>query len=491
MSARKRGDRPNVIFLMTDQQRADTVAPGSLCQTPVLDRLRQRGVTFNRCYAPNPICSPVRASLMTGMLPHTHGMVDCTHTVPPYRARLDTSLPFWSSGLRGAGYRTGYFGKWHIERSNRLEDFGFDDYELLDYFVDVHHKAQSQRYLDYRRRLGLDPEQMRLATRGVVRQEGYREMTLYGVTDEPVESMREYYIYERGIEFLRQAADNPDQPFLLFLSTGAPHDPYVVPRPFHELYDPASIPRPPNYADDLGDRPAIYRRLQSVWADLTWEDIAEATAHYYALCSLIDAQVGRLLASVNELGLGENTIVVFCSDHGDFMGAHRLFTKGVPPFEEAYRVPLIMVGPGIARGVAIDHITSLLDVAATMTALTIGETFDSQGRSLLPLLNGSLSDWRDEAYAEMHGQRFFYTQRIVWQDNYKYVFNGMDQDELYDLAADPGEMRNLAADPAHANVLKRMARRMWEIARETNDYNLYKAEDAMYRFAPVGPRWTE
>ncbi|MFW5899440.1 MAG: sulfatase-like hydrolase/transferase, partial [Jiangellaceae bacterium] len=116
--------RSNLLFLITDQQRADTVAPGGPCATPTLDALQARGASFTRCYGPNPICSPTRASLMTGLLPHAHGMVDVTHAVEPYRAELKPDLPFWSRTLQQAGYRTAYFGKWHVERSNRLEDFG-------------------------------------------------------------------------------------------------------------------------------------------------------------------------------------------------------------------------------------------------------------------------------------------------------------------------------------------------------------------------------
>lgn len=473
---------------MTDQQRADTIEPNSICQTPALDRLRASGVHFRRCYAPNPICSPVRASLLTGLLPHSHGMVDCTHTVPTYRAALEPGLPFWSRQLRDAGYRTGYFGKWHVERSNRLEDFGFDDYEITDYFVNVHEKRQSPAYISHRRRLGLDTSRANLIHEGVVRQRGYRDLTLYAVTDEPVESTREHFIYDCGLAFLDAAAQEPDRPFLLFLSTPGPHDPYIVPQPYFEQYDVARIPHPPNFDDDLSDRPAIYRRLQEVWRTLTWEQIAEATACYYGLCSMIDTQIGRLLDALDRLALTENTLIVFCSDHGDFMGAHRLFTKGIPAFEEAYRVPLLISGAGVPKGLEISNIVSLLDLAPTLIALTLEEEFPGHGRSLLPLLNEEVGMWEDEAFAEMHGQRFSYTQRVLWRGRYKYVFNTMAFDELYDLTTDPHELKNLASDPACQLILETMANRMWQIIHNTGDFNMYNAEDAMYRFAPSGPR---
>jgi arylsulfatase A-like enzyme len=408
---------------------------------------------------------------MTGLLPHTHGMVDVTHAVPAYRARLEEGLPFWTQALQQAGYRTAYFGKWHVERSNRLERFGFDVYEVARY-----HQLQ-----------GLVQRDEPMVERCVVRQKGYGDFLLYGVVDEPVEAAPEYRLYSDGMAFLRDMARRPQQPWALFLSTEAPHDPYVVPRAYYDRYDPARISRPASFQDDLADRPAIYRRIRQVWQAVDWPQFAQATACYYALCSLIDDQVGRLLALLEELGQAGNTLIVFTSDHGDYMGAHRLMLKGIPPFEEVYRVPLILHGPQVPAGRQVHRVVSLLDLAPTLLALTTGGPFPCHGRSLMPLLAESPGPWRDEAFAECHGQRLYYTQRILWQGTRKYVFNGFDEDELYDLAADPGEQRNLAQDPAYQDVLEAMAGRMWEIARETDDFNLVQAQYGMFRFAPVGP----
>jgi choline-sulfatase len=161
--------------------------------------------------------------------------------------------------------------------------------------------------------------------------------------------------------------------------------------------------------------------------------------------------------------------------------------KGVPAFEEAYRVPLILRGPRIPMGRQFQQIVSLIDLAPTLVELTVDGTFECQGRSLLRLLQSEEPEWRSEAFAEFHGQRFFYTQRTLWQDNHKYIFNAFDEDELYDLDADPHEMRNLAREPAYRSVIERMAGRMWEIARQTDDYNMFQAQYGMFRFAPVGP----
>ncbi|HOX39923.1 MAG TPA: sulfatase-like hydrolase/transferase [Candidatus Brocadiia bacterium] len=469
--------RPNLLFFISDQQRSDTLSPDSPCITPNFDRLAARGVRFNRCYAPNPICSPTRASIMTGVLPHTHGMVDCTHTVAPYRAEFNAKLPVFPRRLKDSGYRTAYFGKWHIERSERLENFGFDVY-------DVGHDSLAE----YRRSHGFGDRKEKLLRSCSVKQKGYRDFLLCGVTSEPEEATGEYHWTSRAIEFLKQNCDS-DRPWAVFIGTEGPHDPYVVPEEFFGMYDPAAIPRPASFDDDLSDRPAIYRRIRRVWDQLDWPQFAEATACYYAFCTLIDRQVGRLLDVVRSIGQEDETLVVCTADHGDYMGAHRLMLKGIPAFEEAYRAPLIIVGPGAQRGEVRSEIVSSMDLAPTIIEMLLGEEFPCQARSLRPLLEGNAAGWRSEAFAECHGQRFFYTQRILWRERWKYVFNGFDEDELYDLESDPCEMRNLIGDQSCRSVAEEMAAGMWDIIRRTDDFNMSKAQYGMFRFAPVGPEW--
>jgi arylsulfatase A-like enzyme len=468
----------NLLFLMSDQQRSDTVGAGSPCRTPHLDSLAAEGASFGRCYATNAVCSPSRASLMTGLLPHAHGMVDVAHAVEPHRANLKPDLPFWSKRLQLAGYRTAYFGKWHVERSERLEDFGFDTYELVD-------PNGSEGYAAYRRGLGL-PETREVSEPRWLRQPGYRDWLIHGVVDEPAEASMEAYLYSRAIEFVEHAPDDA-RPWAVFVSTEGPHDPYVVPRASLERYDPQDLPRPASFDDPLLDRPGIYRRIQRVFGELEAPDFADATACYYAFCSHIDDQVGRILTTLRETGQEEATIVAFTSDHGDYLGAHRLLLKGVAAFEEAYKVPLVLKGPGVTAGRSIDRVVSLLDLAPTLVELTIGGDFPCHGRSLVPLLEGDAPTWNDEAFAEFHGQRFAYTQRTLWRDQHKYVFNTFDEDELYDLADDPHEMRNRARDQVMRPVLEAMAARMWEIVRETDDRSLLESQYGVLRYAPVGP----
>lgn len=487
--------QPSLLFLITDQQQAATLAPDSACQMPNLQRLAGRGARFENCYAPNPICAPVRASLFTGLLPHNHGMVDNPHTVEAYRSNLKDDLPFWTRDLQQAGYHCAYFGKWHIDRSLRLEKFGFDEYDTEE---DAY-----RGYRAYRQQLGL-PEKTPAPVETVqVEHKGYKPFIISGLTPEAPEASLEHYLYSRGIQFIEQQAErNTGKPWALVLSALAPHDPYIAHRQYLERYDPRLIPQPASFHDDLSGRPEIYRRLQNTWRDLDWEHFAHITASYYAFCSMIDDQVGRVLEALERTGQAENTLIVFLSDHGDYMGAHRLLLKGIPAFDEAYRVPLILAGRGIPAGRSISQRVNHLDLAASIRPLlglepgtAIQNGYTMLGRSLLPLIGDSPADratqqeWSSELFAECHGQRFFYTQRSLWWQNYKYVFNGFDQDEFYDLERDPHELHNLAREAEVRPLMEEMAARMWQVMHATDDRNMTEAEYGMFRYMPVGPRF--
>ena len=503
---------PNIVILFTDQQQAATIHPESQCRTPTLDELGTSGTRFDRCYSPNPICSPSRASFMTGVLPHVHGMINVTHGVEPYGARFRPELETWSERLSDAGYTNGYFGKWHVERTGDLTEFGFDDYSVLR--SDEFRSA----FRDHRASLGLTREPDRSAS-GVrdpitVEDEGYEDFLLSGQIDEPVEGMADHFVYSQGLEFIREAAES-DGPWSTVISTYAPHDPYLSPTEFRELYDVDDIELPQSFDDTLADRPTLYRRQRDIWADLSRTECAEAITAYYAYCTFVDRQVERVVETLRETGQLEDTIIIYTSDHGDYAGTHGLFLKGAPAFEEAYRVPCLVRTPDrYPDGVVRDDIVQLQDLAPTIVDLATGEDFPPTSRlspenpharggenvaklegdpsftatSLVPFLRDETpTDHTNEGFAEFHGQDFPWTQRVYWNDDTKYVFNTFDDDELYDLAADPHEQSNVAQDDEYEEVTKILAERMWQIARETGDYQISELHYGMHRFAPVGP----
>jgi arylsulfatase A-like enzyme len=464
--------RPNILVLMTDHTNAQALAPGSPCLTPHLDALAAEGRRFQRCYTPNAICSPARASLMTSLYPSTHGMWDCTHTQRPEWVDVPASrFRYFSQALAEVGYANAYYGKWHVEQSHRLEDFGWHEYEVR--------ACQGA---------GFQPSDQ--AESVVVPKRGYRDYLLAGVAD--VADPRHPAI-DHGIDFLhRHAATHTDQPFCLFVSTIEPHDPYVSPRAFFDRYDVDNLPLPDSLHDDLADKPEAVRRLAGVWRELTDAQWRQVRAAYWATITFLDAEFGRLLAMLRQLDLYEDTIIVFTSDHGDMLGAHGLATKGIATsYEEVYNIPLILRVPGARQGVEdASTCTSLVDLAPTLLDYCVAPALPgAQGRSLRPVLEGTADpgDWQS-AYGEFFGQRFVYTQRITWHGAWKYVFNPAGIDELYYLAEDPHERVNRADDPACRDILEAMCRRMWEKMAAIGDQSLFNTEYATLRTAPVGPR---
>ncbi len=458
--------RPNVLFIMTDHTRQQALAPGGPCLTPNLDRLATEGVRFHRAYTTNAICSPARASLFTGQYPSAHGVWDCTHTQRKEWVDVHRHPAFWSQRLREAGYETAYYGKWHVEQTNDPGRYGWGEHD---------HGTASAR-----------PKAID-GTGLVVPKAGYKDYFVAAVGDESSGPIT-HPAFDRGIEFIRRAAPG-DAPWCCFVSSAEPHDPYVPPKRFFDMYDPASLPLPATLHDELAGKPEILRRMADVWKGMTEDDWRFATAAYYALVTFLDSEVGRILDVLRQTGADENTIIVFTADHGDMLGSHGLFAKGITPYEEVYNIPMLVRVPGMRSGEDAEHLTSLVDLGPTLCDLCGVEGLpDAQGRSLRPVLDGSAdpADW-SHAYAEFFGQRFVYTQRIVWEGDWKYIFSPGGVDELYDLGSDPAETRNLACDPAHRDRLEAMCKRMWRKMKAIGDTSLFNTHYATLRLAPVGP----
>ncbi len=460
---------PNILFLMTDQMQGRALEPDNPCQTPNLDRLAARGVRFRRAYTPNAVCSPARASLMTGLLPHNHGVIYVEHTVDDDQARLRAPYFHWADQLTAAGYDTGYFGKWHVERSNELFRFGWQEQGALFDRPDWDAVNFSlQRYLN-------GPP-------------GYHPNRFYGVCDLPASERGMGKKTDAALAFLDTVLDD-NAPWCCFVSFTEPHDPFYCHEDAFAQYDVDAIPLQPNVRDDLRDRPNLYRRAARIWSDWTDREHREAAACYYASISEIDQQFGRLLARVEAAGQMENTIVVMTSDHGEFLGAHGLYCKNIGAFEEAYTIPLLMAGPGVAESAVTDARVGLQDVGQTLLELTGARPLQEiDGRSFAPVLaNPHDTTAYQRGFAEYYGGRYIVTQRLLWDGDWKFVHNGFDFDELYNLAEDPYEMTNLAQDPAYAQTVQAMTRQMWRIVIESEDHSLYNTHYPPMRIAATGP----
>ena len=462
-----RKNRPNILFLMTDQTHEMALRPDSPCKTPNLDKLSQEGCHFQRCTTPNAICSPARASLMTGLYPSTHGIWDVTHG--QRRDWLDMpagKVSTFSQVLADHGYRNGYFGKWHVEQSSRLEDFGWHTYNMDVQGVNLP--------------AGED-------NRVEVSSPGYPDYLLAAAGNS--EAHARHPAFEMGIDFLREQADS-DQPFCCFVSTIEPHDPYIPPREYLDQYDPDTLPLSPSLRDPCEDKPEVVRRMASVWKDLSDADWQKVSAAYWATISFLDAEVGRILEVLRETGQEENTIVVFTSDHGDMLGAHGLIAKGVgTSYEEVYNIPLIVRSPEGKKALVSSSRVSLVDLGPTLLDLCgLPAIPGAQGRSFRGVLDGSEDDthWKN-AYAEFYSQRFFFTQRVVWHDDWKYVFTPGGKDELYNLTSDPYERCNRIDDETCKPKLHMLCKQMWETMSRIGDDSLLNTQYATLRTAPVGP----
>lgn len=473
-------DRPNILFLMADQMQGRVLEPDHPCKTPTFDRLAERGVRLTRAYTPNPVCSPARASLMTGLLPHTHGVVQVTHCQPEDKVQLDTTRPHWAQRLRDAGYRTGYFGKWHVESSESPGDFGWE--------TDA--SGKSERFKRFHAEQTADlPEPDWLIKRPLQGIEGYAAGVFYGVNDRKPEHRPAGLHTTHASQWLDEKLGG-DEPWCCFVSVQEPHDPFIAGRDAYAQYDPDAVSVPENWLDDLEGRPGLYRKCARVFRELSMDERKELACCYWAMISEIDSQFARLIDRLEEAGELENTIVVLTSDHGELLGAHGLYCKNVGGYEEAYHIPMILAGPGIPAHGAINARVGLHDVGPTLIDLVgLGDFHTPEARSFAPLVcepDRHAADFTT-GYAEYFGSRHWFSQRIYWDGPWKLVWNGFDFDELYNIEDDPGETRNLIDLPEHEPQVRRLMAAVWRIVQETDDHALANSGYPPLRTAPFGP----
>jgi arylsulfatase A-like enzyme len=474
--------KPNILIFMTDHQRADTVLPSHPAQTPNLDRFAQQGVQFTNTFCPSPHCCPSRATFFSGLYPTRHGVWNNVCNRQALSRGLSEGVRLWSEDLAEAGYRMHFCGKWHVSVEERPSDRGWVD-EIVSATEPGEHATTWPYYRDHAQQpMDTDREE------GEILRPGYGTYRLYGTRDEADEGHDERVV-ARAVELLPELAAG-DDPWALYVGVNGPHDPYVVPQRFLDLYDLEDVPLPPSFGDELVDKPSIYQRMRDqIFGQLSPREVREGVRHFWAFCSYLDYQFGQVIEALDRTGQASDTLVLYCSDHADYCGDHGLFCKGIPCFQGAYRVPAVVRWPKLVAspGRDVDAFVSLADFAPTFieaAGLSAGRHF--VGVSLLPFLRGDPSnDWRDEIHTQCNGVELYYTQRSVMTRDFKYVFNGFDRDELYDLRVDPHEMANVADDSAYAEVKKAMSQRMWRFAHQEDDTAISKY--ITVGLAPYGP----
>jgi arylsulfatase A-like enzyme len=481
--------RPNIVFIFSDDHARQAIgAYGStVAKTPRLDQLAKQGMRFDRCLCTNSICGPSRAVVLTGKYSHLNGFID-------NKSRFDGSQQTFPKLLRKAGYQTAIVGKWHLVS----DPTGFDYWEVLP--------GQGQYY---------NPEFKTAA--GQVKYTGY-------ATD---------IITDRAINWLRGGRDK-DRPFVLMCQNKAPHRPWEPPPKYLHMFDDVTFPEPPTLFDDYagraspakeqemtiarhmllafdlkvapeagddsqdarmwkqqmkrlnleqrraweeayGPRNEAFRKANLAGKDLTRWKYQQYMKDYLRCIASVDENVGRLLDYLDEAGLADNTVVVYSSDQGFYLGEHGWFDKRWM-YEESLRMPLIVRWPGrIKPGSVDEHLASNLDFAETFLDIAgVSAPADMQGRSLVPLLKGeSPADWRKTFY--YHYYEYPQPHHVpphygVRTDGYKLIgYPKTDEWELFDLARDPHEMRSVYADPAYADTVRELKAELTRLRERYKD----------------------
>lgn len=442
--------RANILLIQSDQHRYDCLGINGhpLIQTPNLDRLAGEGLNFKAAFCPSPLCTPARASLMTGQWPTQHGYITNARTEAFHPGLV--GRPTFSQALKQAGYYLGYVGKWGVDETRDPTGFGFEDY------------VPEKNYNAWRQQQGLPP---------MPRKNGW-----FGETDEAIhpDQSRLAWGATETIRLLEKAGQG-DRPFFIRWDPSEPHLPNLVPEPYASLYPAGQISPWPSFPDSLEGKPYIQKQQLRNWglSGWRWAEWAPIVARYLGQITLLDHQIGRVLAVLAELGLAEETLVIYTSDHGDLCGAHGMIDKHFVMYEDVVRVPLLMRWPGKigTNQLSEAFICSALDLAATFcegAGLEPPSTF--KGQSLLPIACQGVEGSRSDIFASYHGGQFgLYSQRMVRDRRWKYIWNATAEDELYDLETDPGELRNLAQDDQAAPELERLRARLMEWLEATED----------------------
>ncbi|MDB6121877.1 MAG: arylsulfatase family protein, partial [Pedosphaera sp.] len=426
--------RPNILFIMADDHAAHAIsAYGSkINQTPNLDRIAKEGMRFNNCFVVNSICTPSRAAILTGKYSHINGVTVFN--------RFDGNQPTVAKMLQAAGYHTGMVGKWHLT-SNPT---GFDYWNILP--------GQGKYH---------NPEFIEMGQKKEIK--GY-------ATD---------IITDQSIQFLK---DRPkDQPFFLMCHHKAPHRPWEPDDKHAQMYEDVNIPEPETFNDDFKTRSsAATEATMRIDRDLTPNDLKQKPPEglssealkkwkyqryikdYLRCIASVDDNVGRLLKYLDESGLADNTIVIYTSDQGFFLGDHDWFDKRFM-YEESLRMPFLIRYPGHIKPGTINK-DMILNVDFAPTFLQYADVTvpkEMQGRSIVPLLQGkSPKDWRTSMYYRYY--HYPADHRVqphygVRNERYKLIyFNKIKEWEFYDLKKDAHELHNVYSDPSYAKQVKNL-----------------------------------
>jgi len=419
------GDRPpNLLIFFSDQERPWINLPP--LSRPNRERLRPNAVEFTQYFCTQPLCSPSRATMLTGLYPHQAG-VETNVDFGAHGLSLDPKIPGLGTVFKAAGYETGYVGKWHLSRGvrPRLKEYGFDFWRISNQVIGT----------------GSDDDMARIAARWI-------------------------------------RSRKKDRPWLLMVSILNPHD-ICFPALFRHP-SPREVSLPPNFHDDLSKKPAI--QSEFIHHDKAIEKAQPHTEeqwlHYLRVyCDLnerVDRHLGVVLDGLERSGQRENTAVIYTSDHGEMGGSHGLIHKGPFMYEENLRIPFLLSRPNrLSRAATCPALASNLDLAPTLSALSgVKWPKELPGMSLVEYLKNPTAASRDKIFSEWGVVRGTPRIRAVRTQEWKYSLVSTGEEELYHLAEDPGELNNRASDPGAAAVKQELAQAVQHWREETQDPTL-------------------
>jgi len=453
--------KPNLLFLWTDEQRADTMAAygNRTIHTPHLNRLAAESVVFEKAYVTQPVCTPSRSSVMTGLWPHQNG---CTKNNIP----LPEETACFPELVNDPDYRTAYMGKWHLG-DEIFAQHGFEEWAAIEDGYARYYRAgrERNRRSDYHHFLvekGYRPDSKGRFSRNFAARR-------------PLEHCKPKFLEGRACEFLRR---HREEPFMLYVNFLEPHMPFFG--PLDGEHDPAKVTLPANFDDPLeANEPLRYRVKREGCIEKyggSEEAMRALIGRYWGLVTQVDRSVGAILRTLEELGLKKNTIVVFSSDHGDMMGSHRLVEKSVM-YEESVRVPWLVRAPGMKKRFVRQPV-SQIDMAPTLLDL-MGRPAEKTlpGQSLVPLMRGGTVA-REDVFIEWHpnsgalkvksgGTKLATKEElkrvenessraVITPDGWKLVLSDVEKCQLFNLREDPGERTNLYDSGRHTKTIKRL-----------------------------------
>lgn len=480
---------PNLLFVFTDEQAARTMAAygNNHIYTPHMDALAAKAVVFENAYVTQPVCTPSRSSLLTGLYPHANGCIQ-------NNARLNPDVPCFPALADYREYKKGYIGKWHLG-DEIFRQHGFDEWVSIDddyrqYYTSQRDNTLHSTYYHFLLEKGYKPD--------CEEEDGFVSFSRHFCARQlPEEHTKAAFVADESVRFIRE---NKDRPFILFTNFFEPHMPFFGPR--DNQYPPEKIPLPENFLHQLDHRNPLKTRLfKAKYANIykTEEEWQNLIARYWGLVSMVDTQLGKMTDALRECGLEDNTIVVYTSDHGDMMGSHQLAAK-CTMFEEAARVPLLLRIPWLSPAVrTVSAPVSQIDLVPTLLD-AMGQPVPAHlhGHSWMPLLeygeplvqdhvfmewngfNGGFGDVLDgtplhKEWIAMAGEKAVWdalgdpVRSVIAPDRWKYNQSTIGEDELYNLNEDPYEVNNLVGDERYAVRIEQLREkiRAWQI--ETQD----------------------